>query len=105
MTRTLNDKPRDQPGMPPGLENNAFPVDAWLQPVSGEFVLGLFAGAVFVANHNAYAEQGVQLKLKRLTTVRLFDRQTEKWRELPIKDGVVAFKLAGGGGELLRFER
>lgn len=105
VTRTLNDKPRDRFGLPPGLENNAFPADTWLQPVSGEFVLGLFGDAAFVANHNAYAEQTVQLKLKRPTTVQLFDRQTEKWRELPVKDGVIAFKLTGGGGELLRFER
>ena len=33
--------PDGKPAMPPGLENSAFPADFWIQPVSGEFVMGV----------------------------------------------------------------
>src|SRR5262249_32517763 len=68
ITRTSNNDPLPDgriASLPPGLEKNAFPKDFWLQPIGGEFLLGAFQDerkrdAVFVANHNAYAEQKVE---------------------------------------------
>ena len=96
--------------MPPGLEKNAFPKDFWIQPARGEFLLGLFRDAqkreaLFVANHNTYAEQTVTLKLGRPAKVSLFDREEGTWRPLSVTDGTVTFKLEPAGGELLRVEK
>ena len=96
--------------MPPGLEKNAFPKDFWIQPARGEFLLGLFRDAqkreaLFVANHNTYAEQTVTLKLGRPAKVSLFDREEGTWRPLSVTDGTVTFKLEPAGGELMRVEK
>ena len=113
VTRTAGNDPLPdgkKSRMPPGLEKHAVPADFWLQAQSGEFVMGVFAGggageAVFLANHNTYAEQNAALKLSRPLKARLFNRATGKWGPLEARDGVVKVLLAPGGGELLRFEK
>jgi hypothetical protein len=96
--------------MPSGLENNAFPADFWIHPVSGEFVLGLskYNGTekdvVFIANHNAYAEQNVTLKLSRATKPMLFDRASRTYIAPPMKDGTISFKLEPAGGAIVLLE-
>lgn len=95
--------------LPGGLEKQAVPKDFWLQPVSGEFVFGVFKGGakrevVFLANHNAYQEQKVVMKVVGGKTGALFRREETKWEKLGIKDGMLRFNLEPGGGELLRFE-
>jgi len=93
--------------MPPGLEQNAFPKDFGLQPAGGEFVMGVFKAeggtdAFFVANHNAYAEQSVTLKLAKAAKLSLFDGATGRWQLLPLAERSVALKLGPAGGALLR---
>ena len=92
--------------MPPGLEGHEFPPDFWLQPAGGEVVMGVFkydgtSDAVYLANHNAYAEQDVKLKLAAGRHPRIFNRQSGKYEELPLVDGAVEFKLEKAGGQLL----
>src|SRR5262249_21657874 len=94
--------------MPPGLEKNSFPTDLWLQPAEGEFVVGMFVGDAkrehaFFANHNAYQEQRVLLKLSRQVQVEIFNRKEGRWQALPVMESTVRLSLAPGGGELLRF--
>ncbi len=111
ITKSCNNDPlpdREKGNPPGGLAGRAFPKDFWLQPLSGEFVLGVFKNAkqqnlVFLANHNAYAAQDVSLKLARPGAVSRFDRQAGRWQPLEVRDGAVAFRLSAGGGELLRF--
>jgi hypothetical protein len=111
ITKTANNEPLpDGPKatLPPGLEKQGFPKDAWLQPLQGEFLVGVFEDAArrrfaFIANHNAYAEQPVALKTTPVR-VELFDRKTGAWRPLEVKEGTVALQLGPGGGALLRFE-
>lgn len=112
ITKTMNNDPL--PGdkkemMPPGLDQNAFPKDFWLQPKAGEFVVGVFqrdamkkAGHLFLANHNAYAEQAVELEAKGVK-LEHFSRRTGKWEPLPLAGTVARVSLAQAGGELLRF--
>ena len=112
ITRTLNNEPiKDKKQtMPPGLEGHAFPKDAWIQPIQGEFALGFFTAAdkghaIFVANHNAYAVQKVALKLTQPARASFFDRAEGKWQPLLVRDGVISFRLDAGGGELIRLEK
>lgn len=96
--------------MPPGLENHAFPPDYWIQPTAGEFVMGIskYADtkheAAFFANHNAYVEQDVALKVNRGGKVRIFDRQTGSYQDAAVKNGIVTFKLEPAGAAILLFE-
>jgi len=95
--------------MPPGLEKNAFPKDFWIQPTSGEFLMGVFQDdekrdAIFVANHNSQAAQKVTLKLAKPVKASLFDRKQGKWIGLEVKGGAVSFDLGKAAGELIRFE-
>jgi hypothetical protein len=111
ITRTANNEllpDNKKEMMPPGLDRQTFPADHWLQPAGGEFLMSVFADpqgqeAVFLANHNAYAEQQVVLKLARPAPAFWFNRKTGGWESLEVKDGRVALTLAPGGGELLRF--
>ena len=111
VTRTAKHRP--VPGgkmMPEGLVKRAFPAGFWIQPESGEFVMGVFRyangqGAAFVANHNACVGQDVVLRFRGQMQVSLFGRKKGDWRVLDVADGSVRFKLGAGGGELLRFER
>ncbi len=110
ITRTPNNTPVPEGKkavLPPGLDNNAFPKDFWVQPVAGEFVVGVFKDdakrdVLFLANHNAYAEQKVVLKLRHQGPVSLFNRKTGKWEELKATEGMVQLDLSAGGGELVR---
>lgn len=111
VTKTPNNTPLDgdkQEAMPAGLEKNAFPKDFWALPVEGEVVMGVYAGEkkrniVFVANHNAYVEQKVGLKLSREMTAEIFNRKDGRWQALETPAQTVRFMLSAGGGELLRF--
>ena len=110
ITRTLKNRPTgsDVPIMPRGLEAHRFPDTFWIQPGTGEFVMGVFRyegklDAVFVASHNACAEQEVTLEIRRDERIRLFDRAKSEWRDLPVEDQTVTFTLDWGGGELLLF--
>lgn len=94
--------------MPPGLETHEIPKDFWLQPVSGEFAMGVFrydgqSDAVYLANHNAYAEQDVKLKVVKPTHPRIFNHQSGKYEEVPVVDGTIGFKLEKAGGRLVLF--
>lgn len=89
----------------------AFPADWWLQVTGGEAVVGFFryadgTDAVYVANHNAFAPQSMELKLGPdagpNATVELLDRKTGRWRPLPRRGATVSFPLEAAGGELLR---
>ncbi len=111
ITKTENDRPLPdgkKEMMPPGMDGKSIPKDFWLQPAGGEFLLGVFKDdqkrdAVFLANHNAYQEQSVVLKVRKPTKANLFNRSEGKWQPLEVKDGAVQLKLSPGGGELLRF--
>ncbi|MCE9611434.1 MAG: hypothetical protein K8R23_14655 [Chthoniobacter sp.] len=113
-TKDWNDRPvqapADKPAMPPGLEKNAFPADFWIQPTSGEFVMGVSKyhdtdrDVVFLANHNAYAAQNVTLKLARAAKPRVFDRKTRTYTDAVVKDGSFSFPLEPAGGAIVLFE-
>ena len=98
--------------MPPGLANNAFPADFWIQPAGGEFVMGVSKydstgrDVVFIANHDAYAEQNVVLKLTGNVKPKLFNRTTEAYEALDIRmpDGTISFKLEPAGGAIVLFD-
>ncbi len=112
ITRTLNDDPLPEGKtsmMPPGLESAAFPADFWIQPARGEFVMGVFKDktkrpVMFLANHNAYQAQEVQLKITRAGKVSIFNRTTGDFAAIAPADGVLALKLEPAGGQMLRFE-
>lgn len=99
-----------KPVMPPGLDNNRFPADFWLQPAGGEFVVGVskYDGTdkdvIFVANHDAYGEQNVALKLTKPAKPKLFNRATGKYEPLEVSDGKISFKLDQAGGAIVLFE-
>lgn len=113
-TKDWNDKPvtppDGKPAMPPGLEQNAFPADFWIQPTGGEFVMGVskYDGTardvVFIANHNAYAEQKVTLKLSRAAKPKVFNRTTDAFADAVVKDGSFSFDLEPAGGAIVLFE-
>jgi hypothetical protein len=96
--------------MPPGLEKNAFPKDCPIQPGGGEFVLGLSKydsgdkDVAFIANHDAYGEQNVKLKLTNASKPHIFNRKTGKYDPLPISDGSVSFKLEPAGAAIILFK-
>ncbi|MBI3821899.1 MAG: hypothetical protein HY289_04370 [Planctomycetes bacterium] len=110
-TTLNNERIKDGPTMPPGLTGHAFPKDFWLQPMAGEFLLGVFQDdakrdAIFVANHNAYLEQQVTLRMtKDVGKVRVFNRTGRQWELLDSTNGQFNVQLAPGAGELLRFEK
>jgi len=97
--------------LPPGLERNGFPADFWLQPLSGEFVMGLSKydysdkDVVFITNHNAYAGQDVRIRLARSgARPRLFNRATGKHEDLRLSEGVFSLELDPAGGAIVLFE-
>ena len=59
--------------------------------------------AVYVANHNAYAEQDVKLKVAKAAHPRVFNRQRGKYEDIDVVSGVISFKLEKAGGQLLLF--
>ena len=109
----INNNPVAQTGKPvyaPGLGNSAIPKDFWIQPVSGEFVMGVSkyngtaADAIYLANLNAYAAQDVKLKLTKPVKAAIFSRETGKYVPLQQPAGELAFKLEPAGAALVRFE-
>lgn len=93
---------------PPCLDKYPFPESSWIQPVNGEFVMsmGKYEGTAdyaYLANHDAYAEQQVVLKLTKAVRPTIFNRQTQKYENLAATDGTIAIKLDPGGGALLLF--
>jgi len=96
--------------MPPGLENNRFPKTFWIQPVAGEFVMGVSTydgtdkDVAFIANHDAYGGQDVKLKLTRPVKARIFNRKTRTYEDLPASGGTVRFTLEPAGGAIVLFE-
>ncbi|MCE5277422.1 MAG: hypothetical protein ABFD92_14210 [Planctomycetaceae bacterium] len=111
-TKNQNNEPVEgKDVMPPAMGNdNKFPADFWLQPQSGEFVMGVSKynytdqDVVFIANHNAYAEQDVKIKTTKSSKPKLFNRATGKYEELKLTDGAFSFKLEAGGGAIVLFE-
>lgn len=96
---------------PPGLDNHAFPADFWIQPAAGEFVMGVSKydnggkDVVFVANHNAYAEQEIALSVTKAgVTPKLFNRETKQYEPMKVDGGKVSFKLPAAGGAIILFE-
>jgi hypothetical protein len=114
-TNDLKNKPVESPDgkgvMPPGLEDHAFPVDFWLQPTSGEFVMSLsnYADtgkqALFLANHNAYLEQDVNLKVTGAAKFKVFERESSTYKDLPVKDGAITLRLDQAGAAIVLFEK
>ena len=102
--------PEGQKAMPPGLEKSAFPADFWIQPASGEFVMGVSKyghterDVVFLANHNAYAEQDVTLKLARPVKAKIFNRGTGAYEDAALREGLFSLKLEPAGGAIVLFE-
>lgn len=113
ITKDYCDKPvvaTNKAAYAPGLEECAFPKEFWLQPVSGEFVMGVSKynytdeDAVYFANLNAYAEQDVKLKIGKKAKALIFVREKGEYEELKLNDGMIGFKLEAGGGALVRFQ-
>lgn len=106
-----NHRPLQQAALPPGLEKNAFPADFWIQPVSGDFVGGFSTydessrRAAFFANHDAYAEQSVKLRLRGPAKPQIFNPAGGKFERLKSDgDQSIEFKLAPAGGAILLFD-
>jgi hypothetical protein len=114
-TMDSNNKPVESPEgkgvLPPGLEDHAFPAGFWLQPASGEFVMSLSRysdtdkQALFLANHNAYLEQEVKLKLTGNAKFKIFDRESATYKNLPVKDGAISLKLDQAGAAIVLFAK
>ena len=105
-TQLNKEKPADVPwGLAP------FPSNHWLQVTAGEAVCGFFAATngvdeVYVANHNAFADQAMALEVRVPDArVDIFDRGARGWRALPAEGGRFTFPLPAAGGELLRVAR
>lgn len=90
-----------------------FPKDHWLQVKRGEVLVGFYKypngdDAIYIANHNAFAQQPVLLditkKLKesdeKLILAR-FNRKTGAWDRIELKDGHADVNIAPGDGALL----
>lgn len=76
----------------------------------GEALLGQFKypdgnDAFYVANHNAYVAQKMQIELtgnRKKSTIELFDWADGKWKPLEKQGSSVIFDLGPGGGELIK---
>jgi len=100
------DKP---PGVPRPLQ--PFPEDHWLAVKQGEAVAGFFehpdgSDAVYFANHNAFAWQGMVVELRESKPEKIkawqFDKEAGEWVEFrPAR--LLSFPLAPGDGELFKF--
>ena len=95
---------------PPGFDNRSVPKDYWLQPLSGEFMFGVFTDdakrqAVFLANNNAYVEQMVTIGVTRNGQAEIFNRKDGGWQRIEVRASMLSLTLSPGGGELLRFTK
>jgi len=105
-TADNRDKPLDVPE-----KLTPFPEDHWLKVKQGEVVCGFFklpdkSQVVYVANHNAYAWQGVVMALKqdkgKPRVVSLFDREKGGWAE-PARVETINFAIPPADAAVLRF--
>ncbi len=108
--RTPENKDKD-PGQPP--DTTPFPDEHWLQIKQGEVICGFFrlpdkSEVVYIANHNAYAWQGVVMEIrqdKRAPRVLSeFDREKGDWSR---RAAVSVFNVPVPPADavLLRFEK
>ncbi len=90
-----------------------FPDDHWLQIKQGEVLCGFFkmpdkSDVVWIANHNAYAWQGVVMELKQEGDQRIvvsqFDRTTAKWSVIGSPEEI-NFPISPADARVFRFER
>jgi len=103
---------RDKPEALPA-DTTPFPKDHWLRIKQGEVLCGFFklpdtSDVVWVANHNAYAWQGVVMSIRQdekdAVIVSKFDRSSAQW----VKLGALAevnFPIPPADARVLRFER
>ena len=94
-------------------KTTAFPEDHWLQIKQGEALCGFFmlpdkSDVVWVANHNAYAWQGVVMELKQQGEQRIvvsqFDRSNSRWSVIG-SPPEINFPLPPADARVFRFER
>jgi hypothetical protein len=98
-------------GLP--ADTTAFPDGHWLQIKQGEVICGFFtlpdqSEVVYLANHNAYAWQGVVAEIRQnkqeLRILSEFDRQTGEW----VKRGAVSvfnFAIPPADAFVLRLQK
>jgi len=108
--RENKDLPEDQAGkLPAEIRENAVHKAFWIQPVSGQIVMGVFkyadgADAIYVANYNSQANQDVKLKIAKDCGASMFSRAAGEYKPLVIKGGAISFPLEAGDGALIRFD-
>lgn len=61
--------------------------------------------ALFLANHNAYLEQDVKLKVNGAAKFKIFDRESASYKDLPVKDGAISLKLDQAGAAIVLFDK
>ncbi|MBI3823611.1 MAG: hypothetical protein HY289_13155 [Planctomycetes bacterium] len=115
-TRTHDNKERDKTkdkSGPVPWNLPAFPKDFWFEVRTGEALAGFFRyengdDAIFIANHNAFAKQDMTVALApsagAKARIEIFSRETGVWRDLVPREGIFAFEVRPGGGELLRVQ-
>jgi len=108
--RTPDNKAKT-PGLP--ADTTAFPENHWLQIKQGEVICGFFklpdeSQVVYIANHNAYAWQGVVLEIRQDKRSPLvlseFDRPEGQW----VRRGAVSVfnvPIPPADAVVLRFEK
>jgi hypothetical protein len=110
ITKTAKDRPTgsEQPIVPP--EFPPIPEDYWVDVAKGEVIMGVFKDdqgreTLFLANHNCYQLQQVELKFKvPVKSVSQFDRQRSEWID-PKSSTSAGFEIPPAAGELLRVLR
>lgn len=110
-TRRGPDNREKEPGLPAGA--TPFPADSRLQVLQGEVLCAFFAqpdGAelAYVVNHNAWAWQGLILRVPQPgaapRAVSQFTRESGQWKRLGAVEEIT-LPLAPGDAEVLRFEK
>jgi hypothetical protein len=106
-TKDMNDRDK-KPDPPGGLPT--LPKDFWAQVLSGESLVGVYkhedgSDVLFFGNPNSYQPQKMAVKLAGAKSVRLLDRETGKYKELELKDGVVEFEMPPACCELLKIAK
>lgn len=103
------DKPLKLPA-----STTAFPEDHWLQIEQGEVLCGFFklkdkakSDVVYVANHNAFAWQGVIMSMKQdrkhPRVAFVFDREKKTWKRLGAVE-TINFPIPPADAVALKFE-
>jgi hypothetical protein len=109
-TRRTADNKDKAPGLP--ADTTAFHEDHWLQIRQGEVICGFFrlpdkSKVAYIANHNAYAWQGVVMEVKQAnetpTAVLQFDREKHDWKPLGTRK-LVNFAIPPADACVFRFE-